>query len=76
MLDGDGADALFDAIYVPARTGKPQRAHLVRDRGDERVFTGTDEIRAVLSGWLVRVNGWQRIAWPSPGCSVRIRTRA
>ena len=60
--DGDGADALFGVIYVSVRTGKPQRAHLVQDRGDERVFTGADEIRAVLSDWLARVNGWQRIA--------------
>jgi hypothetical protein len=62
VLDGDGADALFGVIYVSARTGKPQRAHLVQDRDDERVFTGADEIRAVLSDWLAQVNGWRRIA--------------
>jgi hypothetical protein len=62
VLDGDGADALFGVVYVSARTGKPQRAHLVQDRGDERTFTGTDEIRAVLSDWLARVNGWRRVA--------------
>ena len=62
LLDGKGADALFGVIYVSARTGKPQRAHLVQDRGDERIFTGTDEIRAVLSDWLARVNGWRRVA--------------
>ena len=62
VLDGEGADALFGVIYVSARTGKPQRAHLVQDRGDERIFTGADEIRAVLSDWLARVNGWRRVA--------------
>jgi hypothetical protein len=62
VLDGRGADALFGVIYVSARTGKPQRAHLVQDRGDERVFTGADEIRAALSDWLARVNGWRRVA--------------
>ena len=62
VLDGDGADALFGVIYVSARTGKPQRAHLVQDRGDERIFTGADEIRAVRSDWLARVNGWRRVA--------------
>jgi hypothetical protein len=62
VLDGEGADALFGVIYVSARTGKPQRAHLVQDRGDERVFTGADEIRVVLSDWLGRVNGWRRVA--------------
>jgi hypothetical protein len=34
----------------------------VQDRGDERVLTGPDEIRAVLSDWLARVNGWRRVA--------------
>jgi hypothetical protein len=34
----------------------------VQDRGDERTFTGAGEIRAVLSDWLARVNGWQRVA--------------
>ena len=43
VLDGEGADALFGVIYVSARTGKPQRAYLVQDRGDERIFTGADE---------------------------------
>jgi len=62
VLDGEGTDALFGVIYVSARTGKPQRAYLVQDRGDERVFTGADEIRAVLSDWLARVNGWRRVA--------------
>ena len=62
VLDGDGADALFGVIYVSARTGKPQRAHLVQDRGDEQTFTGADEIRAVLADWLARLNGWRRIA--------------
>jgi hypothetical protein len=62
VLDGEGTEALFGVIYVSARPGKPQRAHLVQDRGDERVFTGAGEIRAVLSGWLARVNGWRRIA--------------
>ena len=62
VLDGEGADALFGVIYVSARTGKPQRAHLVQDRGDERIFTGAGEIRAVLSDWLARVNGWRRVA--------------
>ena len=62
MLDGDGADALFGVISVSARTGKPQRAHLVQDRGDERTFTGADEIRGRTSDWLARVNGWRRIA--------------
>ena len=62
MLDGEGTSALFGVIYVSARTGKPQRAHLVQDRDDERVFTGADEIRAVLSDWLAQVNGWRRIA--------------
>jgi len=61
---------------VSARTGKPQRAHLVQDRGGERIFTGPGEIRAVLSDWLARVNGWRRIACPSPSCSGRIRLRA
>jgi hypothetical protein len=49
VLDGDGAGALFGVIYVSARTGKSQRAHLVQDRGDERTFTGAGEIRSVLS---------------------------
>jgi hypothetical protein len=62
VLDGKGTDALFGVIYVSARTGKPQRAHLVQDRGDERTFTGAGEIRAVLSGWLARVNGGRRVA--------------
>ena len=62
MLDGEGADALFGVIYISARTGKLQRAHLVQDRGDERVFTGAGEIRAVLSDRLARVNGWRRVA--------------
>ena len=62
MLDGEGADALFGVIYVSARTGKPQRAYLVQDRGGERIFTGPGEIRAVLNDWLARVNGWRRIA--------------
>jgi hypothetical protein len=62
VLDGEGADALFGVIYVSARTGKPQRAHLVRDRGDERTFTGAAEIRAVLSDWLARVNSRRRVA--------------
>jgi hypothetical protein len=61
VLDGEGADALFGVIYVSARTGKPQRAHLVQDRGGERVFTGANEIRAALSDWLARVNGWRRV---------------
>jgi hypothetical protein len=62
VLDGEGANALFGVIYVSARTGKPQRAHLVQDRGDEQIFTGAGEIRAVLSDWLARVNGWRRVA--------------
>ena len=62
VLDGEGTDAPFGVIYVSVRTGKPQRAHLVQDRGDERIFTGADEIRAVLSDWLARVNGWRRVA--------------
>jgi hypothetical protein len=61
VLDGEGVDALFGVIYVSARTGKPLRAHLVQDRGDERIFTGADEIRAALSDWLARVNGWRRV---------------
>ena len=61
MLDGEGADALFGVIYVSARTGKPQRAHLVQDRGDERILTGANEIRAVLSDWLAQVNEWRRV---------------
>jgi hypothetical protein len=61
VLDGEGADALFGVIYVSARTGKPQRAHLVQDRSEERIFTGANEIRAVLSDWLARVNGWRRV---------------
>jgi hypothetical protein len=61
VLDGEGTDALFGVIYVSARTGKPQRAHLVQDRGTERIFTGTDEIRAVLNDWLARVDGWRRV---------------
>ena len=28
----------------------------------ERVFTGAGEIRAVLSDWPARVNGWRRVA--------------
>jgi hypothetical protein len=42
VLDGEGADALFGVIYISARTGKLQRAHLVQDRGDERIFTGAE----------------------------------
>jgi len=34
----------------------------VQHRGDERVFTGAGEIRAVLSDRLARVNGWRRVA--------------
>ena len=47
---------------MSARTGKPQRAYLVQDCSDEQIFTGAAEIRAVLSEWLARVNGWRRVA--------------
>ena len=62
VLDGDGAGALFGVIYVSARTGKPQRAHLVQDRGDERTFTGAGEIGSVLSDWPARAGGWRPFA--------------
>ena len=63
VLDGEGTDALFGVIYVSARTGNTTAlSRLVQDRGDERVFTGPGEIRAMLSDWLARVNGWRRIA--------------
>jgi len=62
VLDGDGTDALFGVIYVSARPANRNALTSCKTAADERVLTGPDEIRAVLSDWLARVNGWQRIA--------------
>ena len=49
-------------MTVTVTITRDQLAYLVQDRGDEQVFTGAAELRAVLSDWLARVNGWRRVA--------------
>jgi hypothetical protein len=53
VVNGQGRDALFGAIYISRQTGRILRAVLTHgNNGEERRYEGAAAVRTVLTSWL------------------------
>ena len=82
ILNGEGRDALFGAIYIGSSTGKILRAVLTHgNNGRERRYEKVADVRAVLTSWLAlqgsdpAAAGHDRPADPAPRFTIAPATR-
>jgi hypothetical protein len=53
VVNGGGRNGLFGAIYLSVQTGQVLYANLTHgNRGEEKRYTGANEVRKVLASWL------------------------
>jgi hypothetical protein len=71
VVNGPGADAIFGAIYVGARTGRILHAVLTHgNHGEEKRYDDVASVRAVLTSWLALQRSTSP-AQPAAGRQVR-----